>query len=86
MIYELRLRADIPTPQRAVAIRDALAQRLPDDIQVISWDATRATRTFTVTSVDTTTKEVTTQTVEAVDGDAAVAQVANATVVVTEVK
>lgn len=82
-IYEIRIRADIATPQLAAAIRDKLLEQAQADtrITVISWDASRASRPFQVTTVDTGTKAVSTQTVDATDPQAAAAQIGTALVV-----
>jgi GGDEF domain-containing protein len=74
-------------PQKAGVISQRIEQRLnADDVAVSGVDTARVTASFRVLSVDTQTKEVFDETVEATDEQAARDQVTSSTRVVAMVR
>lgn len=61
------------TPQKAAAVRDALANQLAADpgVVLITWSAAKRSHTFTCYGVDTSTGKSFTETQEADDEDGA---------------
>jgi hypothetical protein len=87
-IFTLSFRVDASSSQRAVVLRDRLAALLEDEDEVTLISASQAqdSSTYTVTGVDTATKEPFADTVEASDADAAREAVATKTKLVAEAR
>lgn len=81
MIVTLTHRIEVPSMQKATAMREKCAALLDedDDVTVINSMASKESKTFTVVGVDSKSKEPFEETVEAEDEEDARAQVATET-------
>lgn len=88
MLSTLSYRVDTTSPQKAVALRDKLANLLDEDLNttLIASSSARDTTTYTVTAVDTEAKQKVEQQVEATSPEEAWSEVETDTIIVTDVR